>query len=119
MQEKLEELEKANVSVICIDLLQNVESRLDPLILISYYDIGISSQLMLLWLFGRPTFLSFFGLTSKWTLTVRLELFVVAKSNRDRSNQYAANHNDDFIESKSDRQMLLLMKEKIIDELGN
>ncbi|RYR00553.1 hypothetical protein Ahy_B07g088674 isoform B [Arachis hypogaea] len=82
MQEKLEELEKANVSVICIDLLQNVESRLDPLILISYYDI-------------------------------------VAKSNRDRSNQYAANHNDDFIESKSDRQMLLLMKEKIIDELGN
>ncbi|XLT00064.1 hypothetical protein HN51_049415, partial [Arachis hypogaea] len=44
MQEKLEELEKANVSVICIDLLQNVESRLDPLILISYYDIGMGSM---------------------------------------------------------------------------
>ncbi|XLR37010.1 hypothetical protein S83_021670, partial [Arachis hypogaea] len=90
--EKLEELEKANVSVICIDLLQNVESRLDPLILISYYDIGMGSMSLIE--------------EDYWFLR-KLAILL-----RDRSNQYAANHNHDFIESESDRQMLLMKEPK-------
>ncbi|RYR00560.1 hypothetical protein Ahy_B07g088675 isoform B [Arachis hypogaea] len=51
---------------------------------------------------------------------MRRELMRLPNSHQaDTSNQYTANHNDDFIESESDRQMLLMKKQdEELDELS-
>lgn len=51
---------------------------------------------------------------------MRRELMRLANSQEtDRSNQYAAHHNDDFITSESDRQLLLIkQQDEELDELS-